>query len=609
MRLRRSHLAAPVAVLALALPAAAPAQTSNDSAHGQSTIVSPNPPLPGSVPAPVIGGPPPTKPDYYNLSGREAIAIADRDPKVAETAAKYGKLKAYAEVKEPSTWQIGYYAGDKEVVQVLVDDPTATVRESWTGYQVAWQMARGYPSQFGHLLNSPLVWGALALVFFFGLFDFRRPLKIVHLDLLVLLSFGVSEAYFNAADIGVSVPLAYPPLLYLLGRMLWIGFRGVRDGLRPTIPAWVLTVALFFLLGFRIALNIADSGVIDVGYAGVIGADRVTHGDAIYGTFPSDNSFGDTYGPANYFAYIPFELALPWHGSWDDLPAAHSAAIFFDLATVFGLFVVGRRLARRGRDDDDDHPGDSASSPGLGVAAEDEAAARRAGNALGITLAFAWAAYPFTDYALQSNANDSLVAACLVWAFLFFSSPVGRGAFLALATMVKFAPLGLFPLFAAGYEGLAERIIGWRPRLWALKSVFVFTAVFIVASALLLAHPAIDPGLADFYDRSLKSQLDRTSPFSVWGQEPGLDWLQTVVRLLAAGLAVLVAFLPRRRSLAQIAALAAAILIAAQLGVDHWFYLYLPWFAGLVFVAMSAPRPAAVVTQLTEPELEAPVYR
>jgi hypothetical protein len=596
-------------VLALALPAAAPAQTGNASEHGQSTIVSPNPPLPGSVPAPVIGGPPPTKPDYYNLSGREAIAIADRDPKVAETAAKYGKLKAYAEVKEPSTWQIGYYAGDKEVVQVLVDDPTATVRESWTGYQVAWQMARGYPSQFGHLLNSPLVWAALALVFFFGLFDFRQPLKIVHLDLLVLLSFGVSEAYFNAAEIGVSVPLAYPPLLYLLGRMLWIGFRGVRDGLRPTIPAWVLTVALFFLLGFRIALNIADSGVIDVGYAGVIGADRVTHGDAIYGTFPSDNSFGDTYGPANYFAYIPFELALPWHGSWDDLPAAHAAAIFFDLATVFGLFVVGRRLARRGRDDDDYHPGDSAPSPGFDAAAEDEAAARRAGNARGITLAFAWAAYPFTDYALQSNANDSLVAACLVWAFVFFSSPVGRGAFLALATMVKFAPLGLFPLFAAGYEGLAERIIGWRPRLWALKSVFVFTAVFIVASALLLAHPAIDPGLADFYDRSLKSQLDRTSPFSVWGQEPSLDWLQTVVRLLAAGLAVLVAFLPRRRSLAQIAALAAAILIAAQLGVDHWFYLYLPWFAGLVFVAMSTPRPATVVTQLTEPELEAPVYR
>ena len=193
---RAGTLAAALAVaLALSAPAAAWAEApGNESAHGQSTIVGPETPLPGSVPSPVIGGELPRKPDGYNLSAREAIRIADRDPKVAQTAAKYGRLKTYAEVKEPTTWQIGYYAGDKEVVQVLVDDPTATVRESWTGYQVAWQMARGYEGQFGHLLNSPWVWIPLAAVFFFGLFDFRRPLKMVHLDLLVLLSFGISEA-------------------------------------------------------------------------------------------------------------------------------------------------------------------------------------------------------------------------------------------------------------------------------------------------------------------------------------------------------------------------------------------------------------------------------
>jgi hypothetical protein len=560
VRQNRLTLAALAAAAALVLPAAALASDGSSE--------------PGSVPSPVIGGKPPAKPASYHYTGREAIAIADTDPKVAETAARYGKLKAYAEVKEPVTWQVGYYAGDKEVAQVIVDDPTGTVRESWTGYQVAWQMARGYPNQFGHLLNSPWVWGALALLFFLGLFDFRRPLKMVHLDLLVLLSFGVSEIYFNDADIGVSVPLVYPPLLYLLGRMAWIGFRGLRNGLRPSVPAWVLTVLLFFVIGFRIALNLADSGVIDVGYAGVIGADRVTHGEPIYGTFPDDNRFGDTYGPANYFTYVPFELALPWHGTWDDLPAAHGAAIFFDLATMFGLFLVGRRLARRDADDDDDP--------------HDDAATRRDGNALGITLAFAWATYPFTDYALQSNSNDTLVAASLVWAIVFFASPVGRGVFLAIGTMAKFAPLGLFPLFAAGERGLADRFEGgWLfPRI---RAVFAFTLAFLLVGALLLAHPAVDPGLADFYDRSLKSQIDRTSPFSPWGQEPSLEWLQTVVRFAAAGLAVIVAFLPRRRSLRQVAALAAAVLIAAQLGVDHWFYLYIPWFAGLVFIASMAP--------------------
>jgi hypothetical protein len=53
-----------------------------------------------------------------------------------------------------------------------------------------------------------------------------------------------------------------------------------------------------------------------------------------------------------------------------------------------------------------------------------------------------------------------------------------------------------------------------------------------------------------------------------------------------------VAFVPRRRSLTQIAALAAAVLIASQLGIDHWFYLYLPWFLGLATIALI-PRPIA----------------
>ena len=43
-------------------------------------------------------------------------------------------------------------------------------------------------------------------------------------------------------------------------------------------------IAALFLLGFRVGLNVADSGVIDVGYAGVIGADRIADGDQLYGS-------------------------------------------------------------------------------------------------------------------------------------------------------------------------------------------------------------------------------------------------------------------------------------------------------------------------------------
>ena len=143
---------------------------------------------------------------------------------------------------------------------MIVDSATGEIRESWTGYQIAWQMARGYSGQFGHKLNAPYVWLPLAAIFLLALFDFRRKLRIAHLDLLVLLSFGISEIYFNAGQIGLSVPLAYPPLVYLLVRMIWIGFHGPGQGLRPSTPTAWLAIGGAFLLGFRIALNIADSG-------------------------------------------------------------------------------------------------------------------------------------------------------------------------------------------------------------------------------------------------------------------------------------------------------------------------------------------------------------
>ena len=71
--------------------------------------------------------------------------------------------------------------------------------------------------------------------------------------------------------------------------------------------------------------------MIDVGYASVIGADHFGSGQAVYGNFPLDNQRGDTYGPVLYYAYVPFEALLPWRGGWDDLPAAHAAAVAFDL--------------------------------------------------------------------------------------------------------------------------------------------------------------------------------------------------------------------------------------------------------------------------------------
>jgi hypothetical protein len=506
---------------------------------------------------------PPT-PEDFQVSAREALEIANGDPKVAEQTARYGALTTAIQVNDDGVWQVGYKDGDNEVVQVKVDGHTGAITESWTGYQVAWPMARGYEGQFGHLLNAPYVWIPMALIFLVGLFDFRRPGRIAHLDLLVLLSFGISHYFFNQGTIGVSAPLVYPPLVYLLARMLWVGFRG-GEGLRPSLPVRWLGIAALVLIVFRLTINIADSGVIDVGYAGTIGADRLTHGEQIWGEnqFPEDNRFGDTYGPVNYYAYVPFELVLPWSGDWDELPASHGAAIAFDLATLLGLFFVGVRL----------RPG------------------RRRGRELGVLLAFAWVAYPYTDFALQSNSNDSLVAALLVWSLALFARPLARGALLALAVMTKFAPLALAPLYAAGFRGLlagesGQR--GLRSRLAGLRPAVIFSLAFAAVAALMLVYPAIDAGLPTFFDRTVVSQIDRTSPFSIWGQVDGIQWLQTALFAASGMLAAALAFVPRRRTLPRIAALSAAVLIALQLSVDHWFYLYIPWFFGALAIALLA---------------------
>jgi hypothetical protein len=62
---------------------------------------------------------------------------------------------------------------------------------------------------------------------------------------------------------------------------------------------------------------------------------------------------------------------------------------------------------------------------------------------------------------------------------------------------------------------------------------------------------------------------------------------QVVKALVVAG-AVVAAFLPRRKSPLQLAALTAALVAGFQLVLTHWFYLYIPWFFPFVAFALFA---------------------
>jgi hypothetical protein len=570
-------LALAVIALALGAPAAALA----------------NPPQHKPLPAPSLQPPSP------RLTKAEVARIFLRDRKVASWLDRYPKKGRSTDATfAKGSWKVSVWWGAAgEVATGRVDDTSGAVTEAWTGPQVAWKMARGYSGAFGgNEINNAGIWLAFCAVFLLGLADFRRPLNVRNLDLLALLSFSLSLLYFNRGHVFTSVPLVYPPLVYLLVRMVWSGWRGrLATGATPVWPVWLLVAATIFLAGFRVGLNVSSSNVIDVGYSGVIGAERIAHGQSPYGHFPveenlkacgpkdsegeirdriqtngrceSANPQGDTYGPVAYEAYLPAYLAFGWSGKWDDLPAAHAASIAFDLLCLLGLALVGLRFG---------------------------------GTRLAATLAFAWVAYPFTQYVSSSNTNDALPPLFLIWGFWLVTSPAARGAAVALSGWTKFAPLLLAPLWASYPDAYA------RPR-----QKLLFLAAFLVATlaafSILLLEPHPLAAAHEFWRRTVSWQIKRESPFSIWDWRqyhaglPDLHILQRVLEgLLIAG-AVAAYFLPRRKSPLQLAALTAALLLGFELVLTHWFYLYLPWFFPFAAFAVLAPAGEPAVVPAREP--------
>jgi hypothetical protein len=531
---------------------------------------------------PASGAPPPARTED------DAVAALLADPRVASWVERYPPGPTTDATFDDVThrWTVHVRSGAAgEIATGEVDDASGRVVEAWTGPQVAWKMARGAEGAFGgRVLTSMPVWLALCAVFLVGLADLRRPLALRNLDLLALVSFTVSWWFFERGEVFRSAPLALVPLAYLLARMLWIAMRHrpLRPA-RPVLPVWLLAAAAVFLGGFRLGLDIADPPpVIDVGYAGVVGADRILHGRTPYGNMPvragrprcddaaptdareriqsngrceSAVERGDTYGPVTYLSYVPAVAAFGWSGRWDRLPAARWTALAFDLLTIAGLIVAGLR---------------------------------HGGRTLATTLAFGWIAFPFTSYVLLAAANDALVSATLVWGFVAASSAWGRGALASLAGATKFAPLLVAPLWLTYPERSVRD--AWR-----------FAAAFAVVALASLMVALLDAGLVDglraFFDRTLGFQLGRDSPFSVWGwgqyHAAGIPDLHVVQRFLQGaviGLALVVALVPRRKGPLELAALTAAVLIALQLVLTHWFYLYLPWLLPFVLLAVLLGR-------------------
>ena len=181
--------------------------------------------------------------------------------------------------------------------------------------------------------------------------------------------------------------------------------------------------------------------------------------------------------------------------------------------------------------------------------------------------------------------------AFLIWGFWLASSAWARGAAVALAGWTKFAALLLAPLWLSYPNGLrvADAPLRARVRRRDARRVLV-----------LLLEPDPLHAARVFVERTFGFQLDRESPFSIWGWGqyhaagmPDLHVVQQVLQVLVVAGARPVAFVPRRKSILQLAALTAALLIGFELVLTHWFYLYIPWFFPFVAFALLYRRDRA----------------
>jgi hypothetical protein len=409
-----------------------------------------------------------------------------------------------------------------------------------------------------------------AALFVLVLVDARHPRRVRNLDSLALV--------FTVAALGLSAPtrpwailLIYVPLAYLAVRMALIarlGRRGIAaqpgNAFSSAVPCGWLVLGVVILAVVHVNWTLSSTGSTDVGKASVHGAMSLIRGDRLYGTdhalnsqLGSDPHF-DTYGPANYEAYVPASALATGR------TAERLTALFFDLLTAALLFVLGARTR--------DAP-------------------------TGTALAFAWLAFPFTLYADELSVNDSLVAATVLATILMAQHPGRRGAMAALAAWIKLSPLALVPLMAGqDMHGLTAK-----------RALRAFASAFLVLSVLVFLPVVLDGSIVSFLGRTFGFQFSRASGSSVWelasnsrffggGQlvRTSAGVAHGLLAALAGAFVVALLWMPRRRDRVGLAAASAAVLIVVQFCDGYYTFTYVLWFVPAALAALLLDHgPAA----------------
>jgi len=401
--------------------------------------------------------------------------------------------------------------------------------------------------------------------------------------------------------IDASVLSALPGLGYLLARCLLTAFRpparpapatalldAITPGLEPARRVrWLRGLLIVSGLVFAM-VAVGSPSAVDVVYAVMEGATRLSHGILPYGHMPPGIVHGDTYPILSYALYVPLALLSPVRSTWDSVLLGLAAASLAAFLAAWALYrgAAGARPKRGGSAEARSRRGGSGGARtrrGRVRSAEAEEAGLRA--------ALAWLAFPPLLITASTGTTDIALAAMLAGALLLWRRPAACSALLTAAGWFKLAPFALLPVCLAPLRG--RRLA---------RALAVAAAVSAAPVGLLLALGGLH-GPAQML-HAMSYQVSRGSLQSLWSAL-GLGALQPVAQAGVLGLiAAALVNLREQPELAhdrvRMAALAAAILLGLQLAADYWAFLYLVWFIPLVGLSLLA-EPVAGAERVAAP--------
>src|SRR5262245_57347083 len=110
-------------------------------------------------------------------------------------------------------------------------------------------------------------WIPLCVLFVLPFFDRRRPLRLLHFDLVVLATMGLWPLHDfmqgGISSTGATV-VTVVGLAYLFGRLLTLGFahEHSRAPLMPVVPITWLAIGLALLVGLRLGYLVVDRALV-----------------------------------------------------------------------------------------------------------------------------------------------------------------------------------------------------------------------------------------------------------------------------------------------------------------------------------------------------------